>query len=60
MVEVIVLYLVYEECEKQKCHVEENKRQEVISRRRLKELKWCRYMRKVVHPKEGKVQQGSI
>ena len=38
--EVIVLYLVCEECGKQGCHVEENKRQGVISRRKLEELKW--------------------
>jgi len=39
MEEVVVLYLVCEECGEQGCHVEENRRQGVISRKRLKELK---------------------
>jgi len=44
--EVIVSYLVCEECGKQGCHVEENREQEVISKKKLEELKWCGYMRK--------------
>jgi len=57
MKEVVVLYLVCERCGKKECHVEENKWQGVISRRRLEEMKWCGCIGKAMHPKEGKTQQ---
>ena len=54
-----MFYLVCKEYGKQGCHMEENREQGVISRRKLEELKWCGYLRKekrkVVCPKEGKV-----
>jgi len=36
---MIVLYLVCERCGKKGCYVEENRGQEVISRKRLEEMK---------------------
>jgi len=36
--EVVVLYLVCIRCGEQGCHVEDNRGQEVISRRRLEQL----------------------
>jgi len=61
--EIMVLYLVCERCGKQGCYVEENRRQEVISRRQLEAMKWCGCL-KVVEKKmacstEGKAQQSS-
>ena len=60
---VVVSYLVYKEYGKQEYYIKENREQGVISRRKLEELKQCRYLRKeerkVVHLKEGKVQQSS-
>jgi len=52
-----VSYLTYERCGSQGCHVEDNRRQEVISRRKLEKIKWCGCVRKVVWPREAKAQQ---
>jgi len=46
MKDVVVSYLVCEECGKQGCHVEENRGQRVISRRQLEKLKWCECLKK--------------
>ena len=37
--EVVVLYLTCEGCGSQRCHIEDNRGQGVISRRKLKEIK---------------------
>jgi len=50
----VVLYLVCEKCGKQGYYVEENRGQEVTSRRKLKELKWCGCVKKAECPREGK------
>ena len=47
MREVVVLYLTCERCGSQGCHVEDNRGQRVISRRKLEEMKWCGYVGKV-------------
>jgi len=51
--------LLPQRCGQKEYHVEENREQRVISNRQ----KWCGCQRrkemKVVHPIEGKVQQGS-
>jgi len=44
---VIVLYLACKRCGSQRYHVEDNRRQGVISRRKLEEMKWCGYIGKV-------------
>ena len=36
---VVVLYLTYERCRNQRCHVKDNKKQEVISKRKWEEIK---------------------
>ena len=36
-----MLYLTCERCGSQGCHVEDNRGQGVISRKKLKEIKWC-------------------
>ena len=55
--EVVVLYITCARCGSQECHVEDNRGQGVVSRKRLKEIKWCGYTEKAVCPKEGKAQQ---
>jgi len=55
--EVVVLYLACERCRKQRCYVEDNRGQGVISRRKLEEMKWCGCMGKTAWSKEAKVQQ---
>jgi len=57
--EVVVLYLTCERCRSQGCHVEDNRGQEVISRKKLEEKKWCGYIKKAVRPREAKAQQSS-
>ena len=61
--EVVVLYLTCKRYRSQECHVEDNRRQGVISRKRLEVLSWCRCKRKevekVVWPRETKVQQSN-
>jgi len=52
--EVVVLYLVCKRCGSRGCHVEDNKGQGVIPRRKLKEMKWCRCTGKAVWPREAK------
>jgi len=43
--------LACEEYGKKRCHVKENREQEVISRSKLEELKWCGCeRRKVAYP----------
>jgi len=59
MEEVVVLYLTCEKCGGQECHVEDNRGQGVISRRKLKEIKWCGCMEKAVQSREAKAQQSS-
>jgi len=54
MREVVFSYLACERCGNQGCHVEDNKGQGVISRRKLEEMKWCGCMGKVAWPKEAK------
>jgi len=39
--------------------VEDNRGQEVISRRKLEEMKWCGCIEKVARPREAKAQQSS-
>ena len=60
----MVSYLACKRCGKQGCHVKENRKQRVISRRQLEELKWCGYQkkkkRKVAYSTERKVQQSGI
>jgi len=55
--EVVVSYLTCERCGSQGCHVEDNRGQGVISRRKLEEMKWCGYVGKAAWPREAKVQQ---
>jgi len=58
--EVVVSYLVCVRCGKQGCHVEDNRGQGVISRRRLEQLNWCRCQKRkegAVRSQETKVQQ---
>ena len=55
--EVVVSYLVCEMYRSQGCHVEDNREQGVISKRKLEGMKWCGCMEKVAQPKEVKVQQ---
>ena len=62
--EVIVLYLTYEDCEKKRCHVAEDRGQEVVKRKEQEELKKCRECSekgkgKAVCPIKGKAQQSS-
>jgi len=57
MEKVVVSYLTCERCESQRCYVEDNKGQGVISKRKLEEMKWCGYIGKAAQPKEAKVQQ---
>ena len=57
---VIVSYLACERYGSQRCHVKDNRRQGVISRRKLEEMKWCRYIGKVAWPKKAKAQQSGI
>ena len=52
--EVIVLYLTCERCRSQGYHVEDNRGQGVISRKKLEEIKWYGYIGKVVQPREVK------
>jgi len=47
MEEVVVSYLTCKRCRSQGCHVEDNREQGVISRRKLEEMKWCGYKEKV-------------
>ena len=60
MREVVVSYLTCERYGSQRCHVEDNREQGVISRRKLEEMKWCRYVGKAVRPREAKAQQSSV
>jgi len=39
MEEVVVLYLICERCRSQGYHIEDNREQEVITRKKLKEMK---------------------
>jgi len=57
MREVVVLYLACERCGNQGCYIEDNRGQEVISKRKLEGIKWCGCKGKAAHPIEGKVQQ---
>jgi len=61
--EVVVLYLTCERCGSKVCHVEDNREQGVISRKRLEVLNWygCKEKRveKAVWLREAKVQQSS-
>jgi len=61
--EIVVSYLVCKRYGKQECHVEENREQEVVSKRQLEELKWCgcpkKEKRKVACSTEGNAQQDS-
>jgi len=59
MEEVIVSYLTCERCGSQGCYVEDNRGQEVISRRKLEEMKWCGCIEKAARPREAKAQQSS-
>ena len=54
MKEVVVSYLLCERCKSQGYHVENNREQEVISRRKMEGMKWCRCMGKAVWPREAK------
>jgi len=48
------MYMQYERYEEKECHMEENRRQEVIKNRK----RWCGYIEKVVHSqKNQKAQQ---
>ena len=53
---MVVSYLTYEKCRSQECHMEDNKGQGVISRKKLEEMKWCRCIGKAAWPREEKVQ----
>jgi len=55
----VVLYLACERYGNQRCYVEDNRGQEVISRRKLEEMKWYRCRGKATHPTERKAQQSS-
>ena len=55
--EVVVSYLVCEKCGEKRCHVEDNRGQGVIFRRKLEEMKWCGCTGKAVQPREAKAQQ---
>jgi len=55
--EVVVSYLVCEKCGEKRCHMEDNRGQGVISRRKLKEMKWCGCIGKAAWPREAKAQQ---
>jgi len=61
--EVVVSYLVCVRCGEQGCHVENNRGQGVISRRRLKQLNWygCQKRKEegVAWSQEAKAQQSS-
>ena len=59
MREVVVSYLTCERCGSQGCYVENNRGQEVISRRKLEEIKWCGCVGKTAWPREAKAQQSS-
>ena len=52
-----MLYITCERCGSQRCHVEDNREQRVISRRKLEEMKWCGCIEKAAWPREAKVQQ---
>jgi len=58
--EVVVSYLTCERYESQGCHVEGNRGQRVISKRKSEEIKWCGCIGEAVRPKEAKAQQGSV
>ena len=53
--EVVVLYLTCERCGSQGCHVEDNREQGVISRRKLEKMKWCGCIGKMAQPRETKM-----
>jgi len=59
--EAIVLYLTCERCRSQEYHVEDNRGQGVISRKKLETLNWCGCKRKgeekAVWPRKAKAQQ---
>jgi len=57
--EVVVSYLTCERCRSQGCHVKDNRRQGVISRKKLEKIKWCGYIGKMAWPREAKAQQSS-
>ena len=57
--EVVVSYLTCERCGSQVCHVEDNRKQVVIFRRKLEEMKWCGCVEKVARLREAKAQQSS-
>jgi len=50
--------MVCERYRSQGYHVEDNRGQGVITKRKLEEMKWCRCMGKMAWPREVKVQQG--
>jgi len=54
--EVVVSYLVCKRCRSKGYHVEDNRGQGVIPRRKLEEMKWCGCTRKTAWPREAKVQ----
>jgi len=53
--EVVVSYLACKRCSKRECYVEENREQEVISNKKLEEMKWYRCIGKAAWSKETKV-----
>ena len=61
--EIVVLYLTCERYGSQGCHVEDNRGQGVISRKRLELLNWCGYkgkgVEKAAQPRKAKAQQSS-
>jgi len=54
-----VSYLTCKRCGNQGCYVEDNRGQEVIFRKKLKEIKWCGYVGKAAWSREAKAQQSS-